>query len=191
FASSWMRARCWLRKIWWVRLLSALTDISRKAERTGGPSAGRCRSRWTSFLEVMADHSPWLRAGCPPGSQGSCPAGAARPPAGGGRGLLLQVVVRRLPRDHHVVRVRLAQAAVADADEARACPQRLEVAAATVAHAAPQTAHELEDHVRNRALVRHPPLDPLRDQLARVPGLALEVAVGRSLLHRGERTHPT
>src|SRR5690606_14220891 len=189
-----MRVRCWLRKIWWVRLLSALTDISRKADRTGGPSAGRCRSRWTAFLEIM--RTP-LR-GCVLDASGGCK-GRARPRREGGRGQadlargrrpLLQVVVRRLAGDDHVVRVRLAEPGVADADEAGAGPQRLEVAAAAVAHAAPQTADELEDHIGDRALVGDPPLDPLRHQLAGVFHVALEVAVGRALLHCGERAHP-
>jgi len=62
-------------------------------------------------------------------------------------------------------------------------------AAPHVAHPAAQPADHLEEHVGHRALVGHAPLDALGDELLRAHLAVLEVAVGRAVLHGGERAH--
>src|SRR5437762_1249097 len=99
-------------------------------------------------------------------------------------------IVRRLFRDRHVVRVRLAQPRSGDADEA--C--RLHVVdrrRAAVAHRLADAAHELVHDRRQRALVRDAALDSLGHELVHVFDVVLEVAVLREAarLHRAERAH--
>src|SRR5579862_3340149 len=96
-------------------------------------------------------------------------------------------IVRRLLRDRHVVRVRLAQPGRRDPHEACAL-HLLDRRRAAVAHRLSQLADELVEDVLQRALVRRATLDPLRDQLLDVLDVALEVAVlrERARLHRAE-----
>src|SRR3954451_18480305 len=99
-------------------------------------------------------------------------------------------IVRRLLRDRHVVRMRLAQAGRGDANEFRFL-QLLDRRRAAIAHRLPQAADELVQDRRERALVRHAPLDPLGHELVDVLDVALEVAVlrERARPHRAERAH--
>src|ERR1051325_2673117 len=71
--------------------------------------------------------------------------------------ICLEGVVRRFPRDHDVVRVRLAQPRRGHLDEFGLGAERLDVAHAAVPHAAAQPAGHLEDHVGHGVLrrVRH------------------------------------
>jgi hypothetical protein len=87
------------------------------------------------------------------------------------------------------VHVRLAQAGAGDFHELSARAHRLDVLAAAVAHARAHSAHQLLDHPHDRALVRHAPLDALGHELVGVNRRILEIAVGRALLHRRQRTH--
>src|SRR5881628_3431405 len=89
---------------------------------------------------------------------------------------VLQRVVRRLPGDHDVVGVGLPQPGARDLDELRLGPERFDVAHATVAHAAAQPTHHLEDHVGGGAPIRHAPLDALGHELGRRDLAFLEVA---------------
>src|SRR3954452_22807301 len=80
-------------------------------------------------------------------------------------------VIRRILCDRDVVRVRLAQAGAGDAHEARVL-HRVDRLGAAVAHRLAHAAHELVDHVGNRALVRDAALDPLGDELVDVLDVA-------------------
>src|SRR3954469_19037983 len=84
----------------------------------------------------------------------------------------------------------LAQPRAGDADELGAL-HLLDRGRAAVAHRLAQPADELVEDVRDRALVRHPALDPFGDQLVDVLDVALEVPVLRvaARLHRAERAH--
>src|SRR5512134_3552691 len=104
-------------------------------------------------------------------------------------GLSVHPVVRGLLRDDHVVDVALAQARLADPDEARLLAQLGDRLAAEVSHAAAQPAHELQEVHLDGALVRHAPLDALGHELVGVGDLGLEVAIARSLLHRADGPH--
>ena len=84
--------------------------------------------------------------------------------------------------------MRFLHAGVADADEARFFPHFREVAAAGVAHAGAQAAHQLFDDGGNRAFVRHAAFDAFRHEFFRFLS-ALEVAVGGARAHRAERAH--
>src|SRR5918995_15901 len=99
-------------------------------------------------------------------------------------------IVRRLLRDRHVVRVRLAQARAGDPHELRLLQLR-DGGCAAVAHRLPQAANELVEHVPHRALVGHAALDALGDHLLDVLDVPLEVAVLRepARLHRADRAH--
>src|ERR671913_29307 len=99
-------------------------------------------------------------------------------------------IVRRLLRDRHVVRVRLAQARPRDPHERRVL-QLADRGRAAVAHGLPEAADELVEHVPHRALVRDAALDPLRNHLLHVLDVTLEVAVLRKPtgLHRTDRAH--
>ena len=69
-------------------------------------------------------------------------------------------------------------------------PRSFRVAA--IAHARPQTADELINERGQMPLVRHPPLDAFRHQLAVLPAIAaaaLPIAVARTGRHRPERPH--
>src|SRR6266511_2406722 len=77
----------------------------------------------------------------------------------------IRPVVRRFLLDDDVVHVALAQAGGGDPHEARLRPELADGAAAEVAHAAAEPAGELEERHLHRALVRHAPLDALRDEL--------------------------
>src|SRR5690606_37080211 len=187
-SSSTYWARRWSRKIRYVLLLSELTDMSRNTERTGGRPAGRCNRRRMSYLEIMAGGRRVTFCDLDQRGQGACP----RPiPIRGSDRLAgaSEMVVRRLPGDLHVVRVGLPEPALRNAHELRPRAQFLDVPATAVAHAAAQPADELEDHIRDRPLVGHAPLDPLGHELARGGRVLLEVAVRRTLLHGAERAH--
>src|SRR5436190_21667030 len=96
-------------------------------------------------------------------------------------------VVRSVRDGRHPVRVALAESRAGDADELRVL-HLLDRRGTAVAHRLAQPADELVEYVRDRALVRHTALDPLRDQLVDVLDIALEVAVLRvpARLHRAE-----
>src|SRR5690606_37651602 len=74
------------------------------------------------------------------------------------------------------------------ADELRVRAKVLDGARARVAHARAETADELVEDRRERAAVRHAPLDALGHELL-VGGAALAVAVLAALPHRAERAH--
>src|SRR5438105_1606020 len=99
-------------------------------------------------------------------------------------------IVRRLLRDRHVVRVRLAQPRDRDPHERRTL-HLLDRRRAAVAHRLPQAAYELLDDALQRALVRNPPLDTLGNELVDVLDVPLEVPVlgEPARLHRPERAH--
>src|SRR6266545_3776038 len=89
---------------------------------------------------------------------------------------LFGMVVRGFLGDDDVVHVALAQAGGADAHEAGARAQLVDVAAADVAHAGAQAADELVDRLRERAAVGHAALDALGHELVG-RDVALEVAI--------------
>src|SRR5215207_3530241 len=99
-------------------------------------------------------------------------------------------IVRRLLRDRHVVRVRLAQPRARDPHECCILQLRHRCRAA-VPHGLPQAADELVEHVLHRALVGDTALDSLGDHLLNVLDVALEVAVlgETARLHRADRAH--
>src|SRR5581483_8358998 len=76
-------------------------------------------------------------------------------------------IVRRLFRDRHVMRMRLAQARSRDADEACSL-QLLDRRRTAVPHRLPHTADELVHDRRERPLVRDAALDPFRHKLVDV-----------------------
>src|SRR5439155_6012785 len=94
-----------------------------------------------------------------------------------------------LPIYHDVVRVRFAQTGRRDLDEFGLGAERLDIAHAAIAHAAAQPTHHLEEHVGSRAAVGHACLDALGHELGRRDLTLLEVAVGRTFLHRAEAAH--
>jgi hypothetical protein len=85
--------------------------------------------------------------------------------------------------------MRLAHARRGDLHELGVRPHLLDGAAAGVAHARAQPAHELQDDRGDRPLVRDAPLDALGHELVGVHLRVLEIAVARALLHRAERAH--
>src|SRR5690242_4114867 len=87
-------------------------------------------------------------------------------------------IVRRLFRDRHVMRVRLAEARAGDAHEARVL-HRLDRGRAAVPHRLAESADELVDDVLERPLVWNATFDPLGNQLVDVLDVALEIAVLR------------
>src|SRR2546423_577979 len=99
-------------------------------------------------------------------------------------------IVRRLLRDRHVVRMRLAETGCRDPDEARPL-HLLDRGRPAVPHRLAQPTDELVHDVLERALVRNTSLDPFRDQLLDILDVALEVAVLREAtrLHRSQRSH--
>src|SRR5947207_12553365 len=98
-------------------------------------------------------------------------------------------IVRRLLRDRHVVRVRLAQPRPGDPHEACAL-HVLDRGGAAIAHRLPQAADELVDDRSERALVADAALDSLGNELLDLLDLALEIAVLRiATPHRTERGH--
>src|SRR4029079_9787456 len=100
----------------------------------------------------------------------------------------LQVIIRRLLRNHHVVHVALAQPLARDADELPVFAQITEGARRGVAHAGTEPADELLHDARERAAVRHTALDAFGDELfVRCAGLS--VAILAAALHRAERAH--
>src|SRR5258705_2115610 len=101
---------------------------------------------------------------------------------------LLDAVIWRFLGYLHIVDVRFAHAGGADLDELRARAQLLDGRAAGIAHARPDAAHELLDDAERAALVRHPTLDALGNELVHVHLGVLEVAVRRAFLHRAERS---
>src|SRR5512147_1726824 len=71
----------------------------------------------------------------------------------------LHVVVRRFPRDRHVVWMRFAQAGCRDLDHLGIAPECFERGDPAVAHAAPEPADHLEQHLPDRPLVGDASLD--------------------------------
>src|ERR1700733_11748761 len=76
-------------------------------------------------------------------------------------------VVRRLAGDRDVVDVAFAEAGAGDADELAVLLHLGDGAVAGVAHRGFEAADQLMDDVADRALVRHPALDPFGHQLQR------------------------
>src|SRR5688572_3784145 len=82
--------------------------------------------------------------------------------------------------------VAFAEAASGDAGEGGALTELRECRSTDVTHAGLQAAHELEDHIGKRALVRHAAFHTFRHQLA---GAVLAVSVTGTLLHRADGAH--
>src|SRR5438046_2362140 len=103
----------------------------------------------------------------------------------------LNSIIRGFLGDLHVVHMRLAYARRSDFDEFGTTAHLVDRRAAAIAHRGPYSAHELMDHCRQRALVRHAALDALGHELfGRVVTLGvLEIAVAGALLHRPQRSH--
>src|SRR5260221_604069 len=118
------------------------------------------------------------------------PSGAEAPLAGApGACPSINMVVRRLLGDLHVVHVGLAHAGGSDLDELRLRAHLLDGAAAGVAHAGAKAAHQLLDDRGGRPLVGNAALDAFGDELVGVHLRVLEIAVARALLHRGDGPH--
>src|SRR5271167_2869428 len=78
---------------------------------------------------------------------------------------LLDTVVRRFARDHHVMDVAFTQPRAADSHKAGVLLQLGDGGASHVAHAALHTPHELiHDHAYGAA-IRHAPFDAFRHEL--------------------------
>src|SRR5947208_16001175 len=77
----------------------------------------------------------------------------------------LNSVIRGFLGDLHVVHMRLADARRRDFDKFGTTAHLVDRRAAAVAHRGPDSAHELMDHCREGALVRHAALDTLRHEL--------------------------
>src|SRR5215210_1924235 len=92
---------------------------------------------------------------------------SSRDASGTGSRTTSPAIVRRLLRDRHVVRMRLAQSRAGDADELRVLelPHRR---GAAVTHRLPEPADELVEDVPHRALVGDASLDALGDHLVDV-----------------------
>src|SRR4029078_4929235 len=90
------------------------------------------------------------------------------------------------------MRMALLEAGRRDAREPRLRLHLLDRGRTAVAHRLAETADDLMDDRRERPLVGHPTLHPLRDELVNLPDAALKVAVlGEGpRLHRPERAHP-
>src|SRR5688500_4404818 len=78
-----------------------------------------------------------------------------------------EAVIRRRARDRHVVRMRFTKTRRGDTDENRFGPKFVDVGAADITHPAPQAADHLVQHVADRALVGHTPLDAFGDEILR------------------------
>ena len=85
--------------------------------------------------------------------------------------------------------MRLADAGRRDFDELRGAAHLIHRGAAAITHRRAQAAHQLGDHIDHRALVGHAAFDAFGHQLVGIGRRILEVAVGRPLLHRAQRTH--
>src|SRR5438128_6858006 len=101
----------------------------------------------------------------------------------------IDVVIGRFLGDLHVVDVRLAHPRRRNLDEVGACAHLFDGAAAGIAHARTQAAHQLSDDGAGRPLVGNAALDTLGHELVGIHFRVLEIAVARSLLHRAERSH--
>src|SRR5262249_19243134 len=98
-------------------------------------------------------------------------------------------VVRALARHRHVVDMAFAQASVRDAHEFRFAVKLADRGSADVAHGGPQAAGQLVQHICHRALVRDFGFNAFRHQLQVVLDILLEIAIGRTARHGGDRTH--
>src|SRR5436305_8404190 len=85
--------------------------------------------------------------------------------------------------------MRFAKAGRRYADELRLRAKRLDRRASNVAHAASQAADHLKEHVANRSLVRHAPLNALGHQLPRRQFTLLEIPVRAAVLHCRKASH--
>src|SRR5829696_5302200 len=110
--------------------------------------------------------------------------------AASGSGRTSAPIVRRLLRDRHVVRVRLAQARAGDPHEPGVL-HLLDRCGPAVPHRLTEPSDELVDDRRKRPLVADAAFDPLGHELVDRLDVALEVAVLREAgPHRAERRHP-
>src|SRR6266702_2599387 len=98
----------------------------------------------------------------------SSEAGAAARPARAAPGFSIDVVIRRLLGDLHVVHMGFAHARRGDLDELGLGAHLLDGAAAGISHAGAKPAHELRDDRGRGALVRDAPLDALGHELVGV-----------------------
>src|SRR6187401_2254416 len=104
----------------------------------------------------------------------------------------LDAVIRSFLDDLHVVHVRLANARRGDLHELGPRAEVVDGRTAAIPHCRAQSTHQLMDDGGQCALVRDAPFDALREEPLR-SALAfdiLKVAVGASLLHRAQRSHP-
>src|SRR6267378_8627020 len=102
---------------------------------------------------------------------------------------LFDPVIRRFLGDPDVVNMRLTHAGAGDLDDFGPRAHLLDGPAAAIAHAGPHAAGQLIHDGQHAALVRNHPLDSLGHQLVGVGLVILEIAVGRSLLHRPQTAH--
>src|SRR5436190_22529406 len=99
-------------------------------------------------------------------------------------------VIRRLLRDRHIVRVRLAVACRRDSHESSAL-QLADRAGAAVPHRLPKAADELVEDGSEWPLVQNATLDSFGNELLDVLDVALEIPVLRkpARAHRADRAH--
>src|SRR6266849_3246938 len=118
---------------------------------------------------------------------------------------LFNSVVGSFPGNNHVMYVAFAQAGAADADEARSVLKFRDRLGAAVAHSGAKPAHQLIDHLRQRAPIRNASFNPFRHQFVQAVAVAVSIANGhgvrgrvfhglaitltRSRGHGGERAH--
>src|SRR5258705_1008953 len=124
---------------------------------------------------------------------------------------LLDVVVRSLTRDDHIMHMALPQPGVRDTNKPRIRLQLRNRRAPQISHSRTQPSDQLIHHPLQRPTMRHPALNPLRHKLRQpirspiLPSsqrrplrtcrilhivLALKIPLARPLRHRRQRTHP-
>src|SRR5450755_3689478 len=101
-------------------------------------------------------------------------------------------IVRGFLGDLHIVDMTFAHARGTDLYELGPVVHVFDAGAAAIVHRSPQATAHLEDDGHDRALVWHLAFDAFGYELGAVEVallLVLEIAVGRSLLHRADRAH--
>src|SRR4029453_7170600 len=86
--------------------------------------------------------------------------------------------------------MRLPKARRRDAEKLGFGAELIDRRASDVTHSAAQASDHLEQHVAYGAAIRHATFNSLRNQLPRRQLSFLEIAIGASILHRGEAAHP-